>query len=136
MASARSTLAAARFFFVEEGSLMYARSEAEAHGKVQPHALGPHAVGDVGAKRPDGGAPAPAEAGAVREDEGVAVIERVAGIHERRGAPASGEPVGGLGAQDRQIAAADDRVALRHADRLVRVAADRLVAAGPEQEGG
>ena len=87
-------------------------------------------VGDIGAKRSYRRAPACADAIADRRIESVPIVERIARIDEYRSAPVARDPAGVFDTAEREVTAADHRIALRDADRFEGIPADRLVAAG------
>ena len=97
---------------------------------MKPQAVRPLAIRDIGAEGADRRTPACAHAIADREVEGIAIVERVAGVDEDGSAPVARDPVRVFDAAQHKIAPTHDGVTLRHADRLEGVAANRLVAAG------
>src|SRR5215212_8719860 len=101
---------------------------------MQPHFLGPFAVSDVGTEWTDGRAPTHADTDTDRSIKRAHTIERIAGIHEYRRTDRIGDPPRKFDAPQREIASADRRRALRHADRFESIAADRLIATGSKQE--
>src|SRR5207237_10739729 len=92
------------------------------------------AIGEIGADRADRRAKARADAVAGRKVGAHTRIPGIAGIEERGDAPVIADPARVFDAADGEAPAADDGTVVRHADALDGVAADRLVAAGTEQE--